>query len=504
MTRYIRELPSENFEEVEVVLNLCFGADASATTPQCIRCDIGKNLSKRNFYFKEAADAAIGHLSHSGGGITLTNENEAKFRDSLGKLRRIAELLGDGTAQYANNYLLERLLPRKSRNYFSSLSNIKLTSSALVDMYHKLPSPDDFKTFKAEFLRQHSIYPGNLDWNAILNAIDLCDTFEEDPCIDYTSSNETAAKIVEPITALETDDRIILRTMINPMKRELRENFKLQIEDTPKFLCELSKVLSRVLKVYDKSLQDRHMRYEYCDLFNATLSLVLNYTPHLDTFIAKWYIPLLIRRIYKYGPIWYDDYDTPGSFDSTILRYVPGAPSRKIRKIIETMRGPIINPLRLTETGIEFSFIALDKRDFSFYIQNSGVIWPNDKFMEHWRVENAKISHEGKVLDKGSDIHYVEVSSPFQLAGGAPDSSLRIRLPLSCASILYCYNDVDSLTIKELRDKLKITEECEQPFLRSLKTLVRAELLLREKSKFTLNIQYKADEKIIEAGLLII
>lgn len=504
VARYIRKLPSENFEEVEVVLNLCFGADAPVTVHQRIRRNGRWNLSKKIFYFKKAADVAIECLSHSSGDITLTGDKEVKFQDSLKKLHRIAELLGDVSAQYVNSYFLKRTLPRKPGKYFSFLSNIKLTSSALVYMYHKLPSPDDFKNFKAEFLRQRSIYPGNWGWNAILNAIDLSDTFEDDPCILYTSSNEMFAKTAEPVTILETDDRILLRTMINPMKRQLRENFKLQIEDTPKFLYELSKVLSKVLKLYDKSLKDRHMRYEYRDLFNATLSLVLNYTPQLDTFIAQWYIPLLIRRIYKYGPIWYEDYDTPGSFDSTILKYIPEVLFRKIRKLIEAMRDPIRNPLRLTETGIEFSFIALEKSEVSFNIQNSGVIWPNDKFKELWDVETTKISYMGKVVGQGSDIHYVEISSPFPSAGGDPDGNLRIKLPLSCASILCCYNDADSLTIKELRDKLKITEEYDQLFLRSLRTLVRAGLLLREKLTFSLNVQYKADEKVIEAGLLII
>lgn len=373
--------------------------------------------------------------------------------------------------------------------------------------------------FVSLLLKYRSIKYTKDNWNALLNRIDLLDTFEESQMkrlVSYhTNTNNTN------YDQIQIDDDNMLNNIIhgdevlqkycffanfstNSMavdryKRILRENFRESVHDIRGFHEGLSKVVDSYLETVQKNYELTNNNINFDQTMYALLMLILNYTPEVKLFIAEYYAPRLLKRIMFSQSSIVDNTIKSTKFEFFLIFMLPRETRCILISLMQKSVTDIQNPVYIDSINCNFSGIFLQESNYSFNLPKSDPIFPNKKFKDTWYTNIIAVEQRQRTMKFDQNMHIIEMTSPFL---GACNEPVKLILPMNAASILYCFNESNTQGIHEIEVKLNITKNQETQLVRSLKFLIKYGLISKKGPFFTLRSTTIPSELLDENNIL--
>lgn len=371
-----------------------------------------------------------------------------------------------------------------------TLNNVKLSSRTVTILIRHYQSENKMTSFVTEFIRQRCFSFEENDFNSLLNNIDLSDTFEFNPVVknlsircDLSFNTDKTPKEL-PLFSKEAQSCCSDSAMrgnlnmdckeLKAIKDELRKKFKNSVTNISKFHSELNDVLASYYEISDKSVFDIRVSDELTDTTYSLLMLILNYTPNYLVFIRKYYTPRLLRRIIYYERDWFKLFNQDNNIDRMLIQMLPQKTKTSLIELIEIGKQKIGLQKSNKFRGIPLNEIYLECSQYDFSLPNSLPIFPDKSFNDAWQgmVKKGKSDTRGTHLTQS--LHIVEISSPFKNEQFLP---VRIKAPMTLASILLCFQEQDSIAISDIKEKLHVTRSQEPILVNGIKTLIKYELL---------------------------
>ncbi|SMN19254.1 similar to Saccharomyces cerevisiae YBR259W Putative protein of unknown function [Maudiozyma saulgeensis] len=386
----------------------------------------------------------------------------------------------------------------------SLFRDLKLTDGTLSVLYDFYKMNNNCGQFLTDMLKYRSVSFENDDWNQLLNQIDLFDPFEIstshgdnrmdkeefeqgnflrgfDTELDLRNSQKNSI-----LNNKDIEDRISCESgIIVRYKQTIRNHFKISITNEKHFHEYLLNVIDSYYDIILENKMGEGVCRKYISTMRALLTLVLNYTPNLELFIKYYYAPKLLKRIITYQNVWIHNFNTSENFDRTLINMLPKEIKSPLVNITREFILQFNNPEHWEKPDCEFSGVYLKGSEYSFSLPTMKPVFPNEEFRNKWTHVLSGIDRNSSAKTLDQSIHIIEMSSPFIDATGR---QVTIVLPITLASILYCFNEVDIRDISDIKKILNIKKSEEKQIVRGLKTLLKHNLLVKINSTFKLSI----------------
>lgn len=409
----------------------------------------------------------------------------------------------------------ERKLPSLIQIYFGfngeaalkkllELQNDKKLKTATLESINQFCktakiSDDRFVTL---LLEHRSIEYRNDDWNGLLNRIDLVDTFEENPSRkmwtdqrnrnvqnydDNGSDNNTLNTFMNGNEMVHNDHKLVNFSTnskaVDRYKRTLRTKFRKSVEDIRGFHKGLSEVVDSYLETVNKNNRSTKDDGIFDQTMYALLMVILNYTPDIKLFIAEYYAPRLLKRLmFSQSNISNSTINT-NNFENILSSMLPKEVQDILTSLNQKFAASIQNPVYIDDINCDFSGIFLQGTKYSFSLPKFEPIFPNTEFKDIWCVNILDVEKNQWDMKFDETMQIVEMTSPFL---GTSGEQVKLILPMSAASILYCFNESNIQNITDIKLKLNITTIQETQLVRNLKLLMKYSLISKRGSLFTL------------------
>lgn len=385
-------------------------------------------------------------------------------------------------------------------------NNTKMKTTTLESINHYCRSHQiSDEKFISLLLKYRPIEYTKDDLNGLLNRIDLVDTFEENPMKrlvniyrdthDKTCSNLHIADHHMVNSTIHGDESIekycsvanfsTNSKAVDTYKRILRETFRESVQNIRRFHESLSTVIDSYLETVQKNDRLTGNNINFDQTMYALLMLIINYTPDLKVFISEYYVPRLLKRLMFSQGGFFDKTVKSDNFENILISMLPRETRHILTALIQKYIAEIQKPVYIDSVNCNFNGIFLQGSDYSFTLPKSEPIFPNSKFKDTWyaNIMSVEKGQWGKKFDQ--NMHVAKMTSPFLTAS---DEQVELILPMNAASILYCFNESDTLDIHDIKDKLKITKNQEIQLVRSLKLLMKYGLILKKGASFSVRL----------------
>ncbi|KAG0667940.1 hypothetical protein C6P45_005215 [Maudiozyma exigua] len=395
--------------------------------------------------------------------------------NSEGALKKLLELLNDKKLKTAT---------LESINRFCKTAKI---------------SDDRFVTL---LLEHRPIEYTNDDWNGLLNRIDLVDTFEENPSRkmrtdqkngnvqsydDNDLDNDTLNTFINGNEMVHKDHTFknfsTISKAVDKYKCTLRTKFRDSVEDIRGFHKGLSEVVDSYLDTVNKNNRSTSDDGIFDQTMYALLMVILNYTPDIKLFIGEYYAPRLLKRLlFSQSNISNNAINT-NDFENILISILPKEPQDILASFIQKFAASMQNPVHIDDINCEFSGIFLQGSKYSFSLPMFEPIFPNTKFKDIWCANILDVEKTQLDMKFDKTMQIVEMTSPFL---GTSGEEVKLILPMSAASILYCFNESNIQNITDFKLKLNITKNQETQLVRNMKLLMKYGLISKRGPLFTL------------------
>ena len=236
----------------------------------------------------------------------------------------------------------------------------------------------------------------------------------------------------------------------------------------------------------------------------AILSLLRYYLPEKRKFFRIYYLPSIFKRILYYGTKFAQLYFKEGCLERLVIEYLKilepslaHAVDNLIKSSIESLKNVTLTSDDETSSGV----ILLPQKEFSSLSEvNKGFnepFWPNQSFANSWPDLANKQLKTGQVLQDAFAFHLFEIELPIVI-NNTKGTHLKLVSNMCTTSILYLYNEADSLSLITIQEKLAVlpTGKRNEILLNNLNRLTKLKLLLLKENEegqkfYTFNFKYK-------------
>ncbi|CAI4059311.1 hypothetical protein N7582_001339 [Saccharomyces uvarum] len=249
---------------------------------------------------------------------------------------------------------------------------------------------------------------------------------------------------------------------------------------------------------------DSSTTYESHKIY-AIISLLRYYLPEGRKFFRAYYLPSLFKRILYYNTKFPHLYLMKNCLERSVIQSLTMLdPSlvHTINNLVQSSIESLQNVTLTTDDKTPSSVILLPQKGFKSLCEvNKGFnepFWPNDSFLNSWPDLANKRMERGQILHDTFAFHIFEIELPI-IVDGTKDTHLRLVSNMCTASILYLYNETDSLPFVTIQEKLGAlpSSKRNEILLNNLNRLVKLQLLLITEDKegqtvYTFNLNYKS------------
>lgn len=370
------------------------------------------------------------------------------------------------------------------KSFMESLNNLVLDADLLnvICKADNQNSTEWLKYLSHFFKSSRSIKLDQYDFDKLLTSILLNDFF----------SANSYSQI--------TGDCIIIK--------EMRDEFKERIRNKKEFNIKLlNYMLFKFRKDYHQRSISQLVPCTADDILwiNAMVSLIIHYIPDLSEFLRLYLRQGLFRQMVMFDSNFSTFLNEPECLERALLRELNKIiPSDMyfIRNLLSTSAGIPDKGLRLKETPPELNRFYISKElasELSLPLSDGmEPIWPTKSMECCWTHDSQNYQKQGKKLHGLFSIHVLSVSTPIILSSG---KNLTLIGDLTMSSVLYLFNDSDSLT------EGRILEELGNRSVKYVETTINKlrqhRILVRKKSnQLMINMRYEASPKVLSSGIL--
>ncbi|CAI4278292.1 BAF_collapsed_G0004530.mRNA.1.CDS.1 [Saccharomyces cerevisiae] len=238
----------------------------------------------------------------------------------------------------------------------------------------------------------------------------------------------------------------------------------------------------------------------------AIISLLRYYLPEKRKFFRIYYLPSIFKRILYYGAKFAQLYFMEGCLERLVIESLQilepslvHAINNLIKSSIESLKNVTVTSDDKTSSGViilsykEFKSLSEVNKDFN------EPFWPNQSIANSWPDFANKQLKRGQILQDAFAFHLFEIELPI-IIDTTRNTHLKLVSNMCTTSILYLYNEVDSLSLTSIQEKLAVlpTSKRNEILLYNLNRLTKLKLLLLKENEkgqkfYAFNFNYKRD-----------
>lgn len=238
----------------------------------------------------------------------------------------------------------------------------------------------------------------------------------------------------------------------------------------------------------------------------AIISLLRYYLPEKRKFFRIYYLPSIFKRILYYGAKFAQLYFMEGCLERLVIESLQilepslvHAINNLIKSSIESLKNVTVTSDDKTSSGViilsykEFKSLSEVNKDFN------EPFWPNQSIANSWPDFANKQLKRGQILQDAFAFHLFEIELPI-IIDTTRNTHLKLVSNMCTTSILYLYNEVDSLSLTSIQEKLAVlpTSKRNEILLYNLNRLTKLKLLLLKENEkgqkfYAFNFKYKRD-----------
>ncbi|CAI4056002.1 hypothetical protein SKDZ_02G3660 [Saccharomyces kudriavzevii ZP591] len=236
----------------------------------------------------------------------------------------------------------------------------------------------------------------------------------------------------------------------------------------------------------------------------AVVSLLRYYLPENTKFFQVYYLPSIFKRILYYGTKFPHLYTMENCLERQVLESLTAlepslahAINNLVRFSMESLKNVSLISVQKTSSSV----ILLPRKEFKSLCEVNRSLnepfWPNRWFANSWPDLANKQLEAGQILHDAFAFHLFEIELPIIIANTS-NTHLKLVSNMCTTSILYLYNEADSLTLTTIQEKLAVLPASKRSeiLLNNLSRLTKMRLLLLKEGKdgqkvYTFNFNYK-------------
>ncbi|EJS44702.1 YBR259W [Saccharomyces arboricola H-6] len=236
----------------------------------------------------------------------------------------------------------------------------------------------------------------------------------------------------------------------------------------------------------------------------AIISLLRYYLPESKKFFHIYYLPSIFKRILYYSTKFGHLYSMDNCLERQIIESLTVLePSlvHVVNNMVQSSIESLKNVTLINNDKTSSSVILLPQKKFKSLCELNKTFnepfWPNELLANSWPGLANKRLESGQILHDAFAFHLFEIELPI-IIDSARNIHLKLVSNMCTTSILYLYNEADSLPLATMQEKLAVlpVSKRNEILLNNLKRLTKLKLLLLREDKegqkvYAFNFNYK-------------